>query len=52
MHTKMEGGLLLDVIVKQHATVLKPFTSENESFLIGRDLLLILDLHLNIVNCV
>merc|ERR1712093_889387 len=48
----MECGLLLDVVIAQGAAILQLFTSENESLLVGWDTFLILDLRLNIVNCV
>merc|ERR1711998_413739 len=46
----MESGLLLDVVVGEGATVLELLTSEDESLLIGRNTLLILDLGLDVVN--
>merc|ERR1712093_636218 len=48
----MECRLLLDVVIAQGATILQLLTSENESLLVGWDTLLILNLRLNIVNCV
>lgn len=48
--TKVEGALLLDVIVGQGAAVLELFASEDEALLIGRDSLLVLDLGLDIVD--
>jgi hypothetical protein len=47
---EVEGGLLLDVVVGQRASVLKLLSSEDESLLIGRDALLVLDLSLNGLN--
>jgi len=47
---KMEGGLLLDVIVRQSPTVLQLFTSEDQPLLIWRDALLILNLGLNVLD--
>merc|ERR1712093_530144 len=48
----MECRLLLDVVIAQGAAILQLFTSENKSLLVGWDTFLILDLRLNIVNCV
>ena len=49
---KMEGGLLLDVVIRKGATVLELLASEDESLLIGRDALLVLDLGLHVVDSV
>jgi len=46
----MEGGLLLDVVVSEGATVLKLLASKDETLLVRRDALLILDLSLDIVD--
>ena len=41
----MEGGLLLDVVVRQGAAVLQLLAaSEDQALLVGRDALLVLDL--------
>ena len=48
----MEGGLLLDVVIRKSAAVLELLASEDESLLIGRDALLILDLGLHVVDSV
>jgi len=47
---KMEGGLLLDVVVGEGSTVLELLTSEDESLLIRRDTLLVLDLGLDVFD--
>ena len=47
---EMERGLLLDVIVRERASVFELFAGENQSLLIRRDSLLILDLRLNILD--
>ena len=47
---EMEGGLLLDVVVGEGSTVLELLTSEDESLLIRRDTLLVLDLGLDVLN--
>ena len=47
---KMESGLLLDVIVAEGSAVLELLTSEDESLLIWRDTLLVLDLGLNVLD--
>ncbi|GAV64435.1 hypothetical protein CFOL_v3_07953, partial [Cephalotus follicularis] len=49
---QVECGLLLDVIVSKSAAILKLFTSKDKPLLIWWDPLLILDLGLDIVNCV
>jgi hypothetical protein len=48
----MEGALFLDVIIREGAAILELFTSENEALLIGRDTFLVLNLALDIVDCV
>ena len=45
---QVEGGLLLNVVVRESATVLELISSENQALLIGRDALLVLDLGLHI----
>jgi len=47
---QVEGGLLLDVVVSQGAAILELLASEDETLLVRRDALLILDLGLNIVD--
>ena len=34
---KVEGRLLLDVVIRERATILKLFTSEDQALLIGRN---------------
>ena len=46
---KVEGGLLLDVVVGEGAAVLELLSGEDEPLLIRRDALLVLDLGLHIV---
>merc|ERR1719230_182877 len=46
----MQSTLFLNVVVRQCPTVFQLFSSENQSLLIGRDSLLVLDLRLHIVN--
>ena len=48
----MEGRLLLDVVVGEGSAVLQLLAGENQTLLIGRDALLVLDLRLNIVDSV
>ena len=45
---QVESRLLLDVVILKGSTILKLLSSEDESLLIGRDALLILDLSLHI----
>merc|ERR1719352_1269098 len=47
---QVEGGLLLDVVVGESASVLELLASEDESLLIGRDTFLVLDLSLDVLN--
>ena len=47
---EMESGLLLDVIVGEGSAVFELLASEDQSLLIGRDALLVLDLGLDVVN--
>jgi len=46
----VEGGLLLDVVIRQGATIFQLFPGENQTLLIRRDALLILNFGLDIVN--
>ena len=46
----MEGGLLLNVVVRKGSAVLKLLSSEDESLLIWWDSLLVLDLSLDVLN--
>jgi hypothetical protein len=46
----MKGGLLLDVIVAEGATIFELFAREDETLLIRRDALLVLDLSLYVVD--
>jgi len=47
---EMEGGLLLDVVVRKGSAILKLFTGEDESLLIWWDTFFVLDLGLDILN--
>jgi len=49
---EMEGGLLLDVVVREGSTILELFTGEDESLLIWWNTFLVLDLGLDIFNSV
>ena len=46
----MKSRLLLDVIIGKSAPVLKLFTSENETLLVGGNALLVLNLRLYVVD--
>lgn len=48
----MKCGFFLNIVVCQCASVLKLFSSEDESLLIRRNTLLILNLLLNVLNAV
>jgi hypothetical protein len=47
---KMQGALLLDVVVGEGAAVFELLTSEDQSLLVRRDALLILNLALDVVD--
>ena len=47
---QVQGGLLLDVVVRKSSTILKLLASEDESLLIRWDALLVLDLCLDVLN--
>jgi hypothetical protein len=47
---QVEGGLLLNVVVRESSAILELFSSEDESLLIGRDTFLVLDLGLDVFN--
>ena len=47
---KVQGALLLNVVVAQRATVLELLTSEDQTLLVRRNALLVLNLGLHIVN--
>jgi len=46
----VEGGLLLDVVVTQRATILELFASEDKTLLIWWDALFVLDFGLDVVD--
>ena len=46
----VEGGLLLDVVVRESSAVLELLTGEDETLLIRGDALLVLDLGLDVVD--
>ena len=46
----MEGALLLDIVVREGASVLQLFPGEDETLLVGRDALLVLDLGLHVLD--
>jgi len=48
----MEGGLLLNVIIRESAAVLELLASKDQALLVRRDALLVLNLALNIVDSV
>ena len=47
---QVEGGLLLNVVVGQGATILKLLAGEDETLLVGRNTLLVLNLGLDVVD--
>merc|ERR1712019_332067 len=47
---KMEGGFLLDVVVRKGSAILELLTSEDESLLIWGNTFLVLDLGLDVLN--
>merc|ERR1739848_443259 len=48
----MQRALLLDVVIRKRATVLKLLAGEDEALLVRRDSLLILDLRLHVIDAV
>jgi hypothetical protein len=48
--TKMESGLLLNVVIGEGTAILELFSSKDQTLLIGRDPFLVLDLVLDVVN--
>ena len=46
----MQCGLLLDVVIREGASVLELLPGEDETLLIGGDALLVLDLRLDVVD--
>merc|ERR1712061_347418 len=49
---KMEGRLLLDVVVRESSSVLQLFASEDQPLLIWGNSLLVLDLGLDVLNAI
>ena len=49
---EVESGLLLDVVVGEGAAVLELLSGEDEALLVRGDALLVLDLGLDVVDCV
>ena len=47
---QMEGGLLLDVVIRQGSSIFQLFTGEDKSLLIGRDTFFVLDLGFNVLD--
>merc|ERR1711944_286292 len=47
---KMEGALLLDVVVRESSSIFELLTSEDQSLLIWGNSLLVLDLGLHVLN--
>merc|ERR1712156_837554 len=47
---QVKGGLLLNVVIRESTAVFELLTSEDETLLIGRNALLVLDLSLHIVD--
>ena len=46
----MKSGLLLDVVVRKSAAVLELLSGKDQTLLVWRDFLLVLDLGLDILN--
>ncbi len=49
---KVKGGLLLDVVITQSAAILQLLSGKDKTLLIRRDSFLILNLSLDIIDCV
>ena len=48
----MESGLLLDVVIRESAAIFELLSSEDKSLLIGRNTFLVLNLGLDVLDCV
>lgn len=48
----MQGRFLLDIVIAKSASVFELFAGEDETLLVGWDALFVLDLGLDIVDCV
>jgi len=46
----MEGGFLLDIVIRKRSTIFELLSGEDKSLLIGRDTFLVLDLGLDVIN--
>jgi hypothetical protein len=46
----MQGRLFLNIVVRKGTAILELFASENQTLLVGRDTLLVLNLGLNIID--
>ena len=51
-HTKVEGGLLLNIIIRKCASILKLLASKEQALLVGRNSVLVLNLGLHVANCI
>jgi len=49
---EVESGLFLNVVILKSSSLLKLFAGENQTLLIGRDAFLVLDLGLDVIDCV
>ena len=49
---QVQGGLFLDVVVGQSAAIFQLLSGKDETLLVGRDSLLVLDLGLDILDSV
>merc|ERR1712100_908289 len=47
---QVEGGLLLDIVIRQGASILKLFAGEDQPLLVGWGALLVLDLSLDVLD--
>ena len=47
---QVEGGLLLDVVIRESSAVLELLSGEDESLLVWWDSFLVLDLGLDVLN--
>ena len=48
--TKVKGALLLDVVVRKSAAILELLASEDQTLLVGRNALLVLNLRLDVID--
>ena len=51
-HTQVQGALLLNVVIRESSPILKLLSGKDEALLVRWNALLVLNLRLDIVDCV